>query len=31
MTPKEREKIIDLSKCDFNEINAYYKQVRKFE
>ena len=27
MTAKEREKIVDLSKCDFTEIDAYFKKV----
>merc|ERR1711997_1113964 len=27
MTNEEREKIRDLSKCDFNEINEYFKKV----
>jgi hypothetical protein len=32
MTEKEKEKIRDLSKCDFTEINTYFKKVRpKFE
>ena len=26
MTEKEKEKIRDLSKCDFSEINEYYKK-----
>lgn len=26
MTKEEREKITDLSKCDFREIDAYFKQ-----
>ena len=28
MTEKEKEKIRDLSKCDFTEINTYFKKVR---
>ena len=27
MTDKEKEKIRDLSKCDFSEINTYFKKV----
>ena len=27
MTEKEKEKIRDLSKCDFSEINTYFKKV----
>ena len=27
MTEKEKEKIRDLSKCDFQEINVYFKKV----
>jgi DNA topoisomerase-1 len=27
MTEKEKEKIRDLSKCDFTEINTYFKKV----
>ena len=27
MTEKEKEKIRDLSKCDFSEINTYFKMV----
>ena len=27
MTEKEKEKIRDLSKCDFSEINVYFKKV----
>ena len=27
MNEKEKEKIRDLSKCDFTEINTYYKKV----
>ena len=27
MTEKERDKIRDLSKCDFSEINEYFKKV----
>lgn len=28
MTDKEKEKIRDLSKCDFTEINTYFKKVK---
>ena len=27
MTEKEKNKIVDLSKCDFTEIDAYFKKV----